>query len=285
MIKLLSLVCSLLLLHYIARAQIPYHILPSGIIGIQLADTMLNTKEVLLKAGIKSYRYQITPASDKRFDSQSVCLNKQGNVIAYKMCMTRSSERPGFCVKDSFFYDEKDRLSEYISFDGNGKVSDKRVADYSNEHEIKYMHVFALPNPDTSFEFRDYSEQGRLTGIMHALNINNRKDIAYTKLYYNKDGVLDSAHDGFSAYGTMFFKKKVIKDRTILEAENKAFSFKWTYDASGKCIEMEWNGIKAKASSKFVSKYYYNIDGTLAKVTEKSGKMPEYVINYSYEKW
>lgn len=280
----IPIITTILFFQFAVHAQIPYSILPSGIIGIQLADTMLNTKEVLLKAGIKSYSYQIAPFPERGFDSQTVYLNRQGNIIAYQMCMTKSSAKPGFCVKDSFFYDEKDRLLEYISFDGNRKVSNKRIADYSNEREIKFMDVFT-PDQDTSFEFRDYNEKSRLTGIMHVRNINNRKDIAYTKLYYNKDGGLDSAHDGFSSYGTVIFKKKIKDDKTILEAANKAFLFKWTYDASGKCIEMEWNGIKQKTSSKFLSKYFYNTDGTLAQVTEKTGKMQEYVINYTYEKW
>jgi hypothetical protein len=285
MARIISLITALIFLQCTLHAQIPYGILPSGITGIELADTMLNTKEVLLRAGIRSYSYQITPAPEKRFDAQTVYVNKQGKIIAYKACMTKAGERPGFCVRDTFLYDEKGRFLTSISFDRGGKEERRKIADYSNERDVKYMNVFAASNPDTSFEFRDYNEKGLLTGIMHIRNINGRKDIVYTKLYYNNNGGLDSAHDGFSWYGTIILKKKVQKDKAMIEAVNKAYRFKWTYDASGKCIEMEWNSIKQKVSLKFLSRYLYNADGTLAKVTEKAGKTPEYVINYTYEKW
>jgi len=285
MIKIFSAAAALILFQCTTHAQIPYSLYPSGITGINLADTILNTKEVLVKAGVKSYSYQIIPAPEKTFNTETVYINRQGNIIAYQICMPKTSNSAGFCLKDTFLYDGTQRLSASISFDGAGRETYKKIADHSNEREIKYMGVSLLPYPDTSFEFQDYNENGQLTGMMYIRNIDNRKDIVYTKLFYNKNGDLDSAHDGFSSYGTTIFKRKVKEDKTIIEAANNAVHFKWTYNTSGKCIEMEWNFIKQKDSSKFLSKYFYNTDGTLAKVTEKKGKMPESIINYAYVKW
>lgn len=285
MIRKISLIVSLIFLRLAAPAQIPYSILPYGIIGIHLVDTMLNTKEVLQKAGIRSYSYEIIPAPEKNIATQTVNVNRQGNIVAYQTCIPKSSASKGFCFRDTFLYDEKDRLAVFISFDGHGKETYKRIADYSNAEEVKFTNLIAAPHADTFYQFRDYNQLGLLAGIMHISNINDRKNIAYTKLYYNRDGGLDSAHDGLSQYGTVIFKKKVKNDQTILEAANKAHRFKWTYDTSGKCIEMEWNGIKQKASSKFINRYFYNGDGTLAKVIEKNRTLPEYVISYTYEKW
>jgi len=284
------LVCIIHLLSLQVFSQYPlYTLLPSGVSGIVFGDTLLNTRTVLQREGIKKIT-AIQTSSRSHSSFTTMYKVTDGRIEARYWCYRPAPDTAfRFCQHDTLLYDIQKRLQEYRAGNSNDPFL-KMMYEYKTDSNVSITSIMKDPRKlvaDTSIYHQGYNGKGQLTsqhyepGAPYPLNAN---------LYYNKDGLPDSIrHEDptWEAY-TFSHKRKGKKLLLILETTNG--THKWTYNATGQCIASEW-------TSKFLSrspnsdvrklfteiKYEYNADGTLSKVVEK--RTNEKIITaYTYER-
>src|SRR5687768_4986652 len=112
----------ILFVHFTGFAQFSFHVFPMGVSGDAYADTILNTRAVLLKAGVKQINaHQTLPEVTKTFASKTVQLNKDGQIDKMTICFARNKETNfTLCVYDIIFYDTVGRLASIKITDSKG---------------------------------------------------------------------------------------------------------------------------------------------------------------------
>lgn len=281
-----------LLSNFPAFAQFPIHtIFPMGVIGYSDAEGLLNKKEILLREGIKKVTsYQTSPEFAGTFTLKSVYVNKEGNIDSVIVCFPKSTKGDsGFCSTQYYLYDHSGRLIESRLYDTK-KMASQTLSEYIDQNEIKTTTI-DLVNSHTFTEYKYFNQKGQ---FVKSKQIINRAESPNTFLYYNINGLLDSIKYENSAMATNIFKRTEKRKSKIIEMETAIASFKWTYNSSDKCISASIatknklysaTGPGNKYSSKLEVHYYYNSDGTLSKVTEKTDGMRLHSMIYSYSKW
>jgi hypothetical protein len=289
--KIISLLAVTLSFYLPGFSQYTLHtIFPMGVIGYSSADDLLNKREILQREGIKKITaYQTVPEMPKTFTSKTVYLNTNGNMDAITICFSnRTGTDSGFCVTDSLFYDHLGRLREYRSHDIKG-VTLQSISEYKSDREVKSTTITRL-NPDTLTEYKYFNEKGQMVRVKQ---LTNGVEKGNASLYYNKDGLTDSIKYENSPLATSIFKRTEKRKSKSIETENTLAKFKWIYNLSGQCIATiiavkNQTYLSTRSGDKYSSKteinYYYNTNGTLSKVTQKTGRMPKYSMIYSYSK-
>ena len=109
---------------------------------------------------------------------------------------------------------------------------------------------------------------------------------------------MDSVRDDKSPFPTTVFKRKQQKKNTLIEMEYQKGKISWTYNSAGQCIRTSFYVknqapmlgqpyVFTKKRPEYISNteasYFYNSNGTLSKITEKSVDGPVLTVIYSYE--
>jgi hypothetical protein len=264
-------------------AQFPVGILPIGTLGVGEADTLLNTRAILMKAGIRSYSYETSPHPEKMFDSKTVYINKQGNTSAVKLCDSPANGNTVFCILDTFLYDDQGRLSTVINIDKKGTIL-QNILEYPDESVVRYKIPYstAAAGFDTLTGYKYFNEKGQIVTEKQVLK---GGDTAYTLFFYDKNSRIDSVQYPGSGWATVVFKRNRQKNYNIIKASTATTHFKWTYNLAGQCFEAEYTTIQHTGDKaiNWKARYYYNPDGTIAKITEQRGSEPV-TLDYTYSK-
>ena len=79
----------------------------------------------------------------------------------------------------------------------------------------------------------------------------------------------------------------------MIEMTNPIAAYQWIYNLSGLCMKFRYTRknlqnmtttSEYKDNFETAVNYYYNIDGTLSKVTQEIGNLPKTTVYYSYSK-
>lgn len=290
MLKALILISSSLFFGLPIVAQfLVSNILPVAMHGDPYADTLLNTSALMKREGIKKVIAKQT--SDKitgTYNSKTAYLNEHGNISACTICFPGLKRvSPGSCMGDTFLYNSRGLMIEMSSKDVKEPYL-RIIAEYTGEREVKYRTI-AKTVPDTMIDYKFYNEKGQLVRLKQIRKGIEADDM---RLYYNADGFVDSINHRNPHWGTFLFTRKESRKTKQIEMENANSKYEWIFNQSGQCIstKMAWNKqhVRGQSRSSYKTeleiKYFYNPDGTLAEVTNKTTGKPKVTFRYSYEK-
>jgi hypothetical protein len=292
--------CCGVLLQLHTQAQTIDPLLPTGIPGNPLSDTLLNKNSILAKAGVKQiFAIATSPGPGKNLISKTAYINKAGNIQLLQICFPRNGEDTTLCTYDTLIYDDKDRLVNLEAVDAKGNFYFKQTVDYTGKNEEKYISKSGEGNnPVTTTRY--FNDKGQLVRQIEVISGKNPQQNS-ALIYYNADGLPDSVRhtrhtttDGVvmvSPTTVDVFKRTKKKKEIGVEMENDQALFKWVYNAAGQCLSAGivtkfrpgmplTHGKSADLTTKSV--ILYNPDGTLAKIiTEYSDKAP-ITVTYLY---
>lgn len=269
------------------KAQFVERVMPAAVHAESSADTLLNTRQVLLKAGVKEWQVSNSdPGITKTFASKRCKVDSNGRVAKIITCFHKN-QSTGFthCITDTIVYEIGDRIKSMRETDNANNPPMVYEGSAVNENKSQYTRSF---DKDTSFSQEIYDRAGRLIHYMGK----NGSAIYNTRYYYNADGLLDSmVHAGGETY---VFKRSIKRRNKIVEMQTLTGNyFRWDFNVSGQCVGFIANtkyrpGVVFangyKKDLKLVIRYYYNDDGTLSKVVNKRSDIPTFTLNYSYIK-
>lgn len=268
----------------ITNAQSYRRLLPTTLYAESTIDTLINTSKVLSTARVKELLV-FNPDSHitKTFATKRALVNKDGKVIKTISCFRADSSGYIHCIEDTLVYELNGRLKSM-------KITDAKNAPLAieavvvNESETKYT---AIWGKDTSLSKEVYDKNGRLIHYWSTIG-----SVTQNTRYFYTDGLLDSIN--YNDKETQVFEWKSRRNGKVVETRNPIGIFaRWDFNQLGQCIRFtagvkEKNGIiiekELKKNSKSVVKYFYNNDGTLLRVVEKSGGKPTVTLNYKYVK-
>lgn len=103
-------------------AQFSFQVFPVGANGDPFSDTLLNTRNILLAAGIKQVNaYQTLAEVTKTFESKIVNLNKNGRVEKITACFAKSKvSNFTLCIYDTIVYDNSGHMLGINTTDNKG---------------------------------------------------------------------------------------------------------------------------------------------------------------------
>lgn len=287
--KAVVLLAANLLFYLPGFTQFPIqYIFPMGVKGDPLGDTLLNIRTIIIKQSIKKITaWQTLPETTKAFASKTMWLNKDGNIDAITICFPKhGNSDSGLCMTDSILYDHKGRLIEFKASDAKKEVYMLSLADYISEKEMKYSTILKA-DADTIVGYRYLNEKGQMVRLQQ---IRKDGEVTNSFIFYNKDGLADSIRYDNPAASTSIFRRNEKRKTRTIEMENNIARFKWTYNFSGQCI-ITSIAVKNRSRrpgaaymSETIINYYYNPDGTLSKVSDKTSDKPATTMYYSYFK-
>ncbi|SRR6266496_1103498 len=288
--KLIIFFAATVLIQFSAFTQFSFRVFPMGIIGDAYADTLLNTRSILAKSGIRQvHTYQTLPEITKSFVSKTTKLRKDGHIEQMTICFVPNKDNFTFCVDDTVLYDYAGRLIMMKTTDNRGNDYPVSVVDYFSEREVKVSSRSSMLHPeDSTVSCQYYNEKGQLIKVRRTWK---GQEMENTSFYYNKDGLLDSTRNSW--LGTFVFKRRKRKKTRQIEMDNPVARYKWIYNSSGQCasstiiIKGLPNSVREsgyKGDLKTESNYFYNPDGTLSKVTTTSSDKSTFTTYYSYTK-
>lgn len=269
------------------KAQGFPRVMPVGIEN----DTLINSSAILRKAGIKEIQ---TVNSNSRivktFDTQNCTINTNGKVNKTVTCFWKeNSTQVAFCDSDTVIYNADGRIIFRKHTFKNAFIVYKGTP--MNEYEWEYITLSQIESnaPDSIIEHEKYNEKGQ---IIYFKSENSDRVLFNNRYYYDADGFLDSISEGDNQ-GYVF--KKIIKgNRKIIETRKPdGDRYSWEYNTLGQCIQFKYL-VKHKPGLQFVNRhkkdikritqYYYNEDGTIAKIVHSGNDIKEYTISYTYIK-
>lgn len=262
---------------------------PVGVIGTD-GESLLNKKEILAREHIREVQaYQTSPEVYETFTSKNMFINRDGNIDSVVMCFSKPNKiDSAFCTRQHYFYDSSERLMELVLYDKNN-IASKTVCENIGKDTVKIKTIDST-NSHEFIEYKYFNQKGQ---FIKSKQILNGVEGSNTLLYYNVDGSPDSIKYENSNLPTNIFKRTKKSDLKIIEMENIDAKFKWIYNSSDQCtatfvaIKNRYYSTQVagkKYNSKLTIKYYYNLDGTLSKVTEKTLGKPLQATVYSYSK-
>jgi hypothetical protein len=283
--KKVFILLTIILLQISGFAQFRFYVFPMWELADQYADTILNTRDILVNAGVKQIKtYKTSPG--KGFETKTVNLNKDGSIDNMTICFVPNKNNSTFCVNDTLKYDNAGRL---VLLKTNSNKHQNLYAflavDYVNERQATYTHIINSEKiSDTSIEYKYYNTTGQMIKLEEK---RKGQPPSSTSYYYNRDGLLDSLQQ--VSWGTFIFNRNIKRKEKIITMENPDFIYKWIYNNSGQCtmltiLSKRPHGTVA-AGTKGKTKYYYNADRTLSKiVVNRIGQQPGSTMYYSYLK-
>src|SRR4051794_38156889 len=126
--KVITLLTAILLFQLSGFTQFPLYVFPMTVIGDTYADTLINTKALIVREGIKKiYAYQTQPEATKTFVSKTMYFNENGNIEKITACFGKK-ENITFCINDTLLYDNKGRMTEMKMFDSKDSLYMRSIA-------------------------------------------------------------------------------------------------------------------------------------------------------------
>ena len=126
-----------------------------------------------------------------------------------------------------------------------------------------------------------FDEQGRV--ISHERIDQTGHVLENSRYYYHADGLLDSIVNDH--YGSFRYVRKNQGKAKLITMKHSNFEYYWLYNAAGQCTNYEFYFYKTTLSvpSSYIEEYFYNIDGTLSHIVNKSSERETFVTRYTYE--
>ncbi len=294
---------SILLFNNAVPAQVLVNqFFPMGINNDIFADTLINKKEILVKAGIRKVTIrQSPPIVSTSFASKTYSLDQNGNIESLQFCLYNPESFSIFCMNNIFWYESTGQLYEIKMYDAKGTLYCKYTTECLDKNSAKYTSTtifngLVVVNGDTLIDYKYYNEKGQLIKLTKLLKAAEPFHILY---YYNNDGLLDSASYSDPSLQTTKFTRKHRRKNTLIEMEHPRGRYSWTYNSSGQCTHILFEIItqvpipnqqpylfgkpKPVYKKSMEMFYYYNSNGTLSKITERQNNGKELSAIYSYE--
>ncbi len=279
-----------LLLNLTGVAQFPHCLMPGPVIGIAFGDSLLNTREILQKSGIKKiYAYQTSSEKLKTYKSQTTIVNQSGNVESVTTSFPKNEHtKTPWSLFDTILYDDQSRIREIKFTDSKRTEYLQILFDFIGEDELKFSQIVKMQNKqwDTLIDHRYLNKKGQMVKLIQVRKDRPPETSLY---YYNADGLLDSVQYENSLLPTIVYKRHEKGKQKIIEAQIQNSKFRWVFNQTGQCTITEitttypprsnYNGvIKSK------TEYHYNPDGTLSKVIQKGRDNEKATMYYTYSK-
>jgi hypothetical protein len=286
--KLILLFFTTVLVHFCAFAQYSFQVFPIGVVGNPYADTLLNTRAILLAAGIRQIKsYQTKSDLSKTFPIKNVWINKDGQIEKVFMC---DEKIPLHCIEDTFICNAAGNLDTIKSKDGLGYNFEIIIIKYISENERESLEISQAKgkSKDSLISYKSYNEKGQLVKLRR---LYKGRELQNTSFYYNNDGLLDSTRDSYN--GIFIFTSRKKGNRKLIEMKNSLRRCTWVYNESGQCLSYSsvgkyppgyWPANVHAGKRKANVAVFYNPDGTVSKVTSKSNDYPSVTVYYSYVK-
>jgi len=274
--KLLVFFFSLLCLQGFSQFPV-YTIMPMGVSGVVFGDTILNTRVVLQRAGIRKITaVEVSTARGKGASFTTTYSVSNGKIASRSWCFRPAPDTAfRFCVHDSVLYNSKGQPQEYRAGGSRETAYMKMMIEREDDENASFTWITKDPKkpaPDTSNYHHRYNAKGQLVSQQYDA------DARYPVnawLYYNADGLPDSIRHENKAWGTYVFNRKHKGKKTIITLEKPNAKYRWVYNNQGQCIASETsfryparkpNGAREKQETNV--EYFYNANGTLSKVVE-----------------
>ena len=271
-------------------AQIPYGLMPGPVIGIAFGDSVLNTRDILKKSGIKKiYAYQTASEKLKTYKSQTSVINEGGNVESLTTCFPKNEHTDTtWCLFDTVLYDDQGRKREIKFTDNKGYEYSNILFEFIGENEVKFSQIAKMQNKqwDTLIDHKYFNTKRQMVKL---IQIRKDRPPETSLYYYNADGLLDSVQYKNSLLPTIVYKRSEKGKKKIIEAQIQISKFKWIFNQSGQCTSFEVTTTYPPRSNytgviKSVTEYHYNPDGTLSKVSLKRSDKVKSMMYYTYSK-
>lgn len=272
-------------------AQFPHCLMPGPVIGsISFGDSLLNTREILQKAGIKKiYAYHTSSEKLKTYKSQTSVVNENGDIESITTCFPKNDHtNTEWCHFDTALYDQHGRIHEIKSRDTKGYEYSQILFEFNSENELKYSQIAKMQNKqwDTLIDYRYFNKKGQMVKLIQTRKNRPTETSLY---YYNADGLLDSVQYENSLLPTIVYKRIDKGKKKIIEAQVQHSKFKWVFNQSGQCTSLNITTTHPPRSNytgviKGETIYNYNADGTLSKISIKRSDKVKSTMSYTYSK-
>jgi len=281
----------LLVLSLDGLAQFPHCLMPGPVIGsVSYGDSLLNTREILQKAGIKKiYAYHSSSEKLNTYRSQTSVINKNGNIESITTCFPKNEHtNTEWCIFDTVLYDDLGRIHEAKSRDTRGYENSQILYEHIGENEVKFSQITKMQNKqwDTLIDYRYFNKKGQMVKLIQT---RKNRPIETSLYYYNADGLPDSVQYENSQLPSIVFKRINKGKKKIIDAQIQHSRFKWVFDQSGQCNSLSITTIYLPRSNytgviKGETVYRYNADGTLSKIYIKRSDKVKSTLSYTYSK-
>lgn len=269
----------------------PYSLMPGPVIGsVSYGDSLLNTREILHKAGIKKiYAYHTSSEKLKTYRSLTSIINKNGNVESMTICFPKNEHtNTEWCNFDTVLYDHQGRIHETKSRNSKGYEYYQTLSEFIGENEVKFSQINKMQNRhwDTLIDHKYFNKRGQMIKL---IQIRKDRPPETSLYYYNADGLLDSVRYENSMMPTIVYKRDVKGSKKIIEAQVQHSKFKWIFNQSGQCTRLSITstyppGSNYSGVTKGKTEYHYNPDGTLSKISIKRSDKVKSTMSYTYSK-
>jgi len=299
MSKLSILVFSLILLST-AHSQVVIHQhFPLGMTVDIFGDTLVNTREILVKAGIRKVNIrQSQPVITSSMVSRTYLLNQNGNIESLQYCFYNPKSDSTFCYNNKFSYASNGQMYELKLYDAKETMYSQYTVEWLDKNSAKCTSttVFNGVSGDTLVDYKYYNEKRQLIKLTQ---LRKSQEPFQSLFYYNKDGLLDSVSYPNSPLPATKFSRKYKGKNTLIELEYPKGKYSLTYNSSGQCLLAQFEqknnapvlnqqpylfgNPKPKRGPIMTTQFYYNSNGTLSKITEQQLDGKELTLIYSYE--
>ncbi len=285
--------CSFFLLSYSFVVHAQSGIYPSGESTSFNDDTILNTKTIIIREGIKTIEvYKNAPKGKRKAVLlRSVNIDAHANILSVDFCIQNPGKKKAYWwYKEAYqYYDTGEVIMTHTSSDvRNDTPFLTEIKYHINDTTTKTATTsfFAGPavsenprEPETMFDYNYYNTKGQLLKSVNILRNNN-----YAQIYtYNSEGLLDTVfYDNTGQYDVYTRSKK--NGNTIIQNTGPYGIISWIYNSAGRCMGMMRQYKNQGSFPSVYVDYVYNANGTLSEVVIKGGGNPtvNLYISYSY---
>lgn len=264
---------------------------PSDVLTNFYDDTLLNTKAILIKEGVKKIEvYKNAPKGKRKTVLlRSVNVDAHANILSVDFCVQNPRKKNVYWwYKETYqYYDTGEVIMKHTSSDVRNDTPfmteiKYRVNDTTTKTATTSLFAGASLSenpsvPETMFDYNYYNRKGQLLKTINILRQSN-----YARIYiYNNEGQIDTVFlDNTGKYEVYTRSKR--KGNTIIQCTGPYGITSWIYNAENRCIGLMMQfGNQANPSSKYVD-YLYNTNGTVSEVKIKETGKETINLYYSY---
>ena len=283
-----KIICSLFFLYSSFFAMAQSGLYPSDVLTNFYDDTILNTKTILIKEGVKKIEvYKNAPKGKRKAVLlRSVYVDAHANILSVDFCIQNPGKKKVYWwYKETYqYYDTGEVIMKHTSSDVRNDTPflteiKYRVNDTTTKTATTTFFAGTAAEetprvPETMFDYYFYNRKGQLLKTINILRNNN-----YAQIYiYNSQGQIDTVfHDNTGKYEVYTRSRR--NGNTIIQCTGPYGMASWIYNAENRCIgNMIQTG---RLASKYVD-YLYNANGTLSEAIIKEAGMETVNLYYSY---
>lgn len=288
-IRKLGLLLFLLVNSFFLNAQSGLY--PSGDMHSFIDDTLLNTKTLIIREGIKQIEVYKDAPKDKRKAVllRTMKLDAHANILSVDFCIQNPKKKKVYWwYRETYqYYDTGEVIMKHTSSDVRNDTPFLTEIKYRvNDTTTKTATTtfFAGPAlsenprvPETMFDYNYYNTMGQLLKSINILRNNN-----YGQIYtYNSEGLVDTVfYDNTGRYDVYTRSKR--NGNTIIMNSSPYGVISWMYNPAGRCTGLMRQYNNQSAFPSVYVDYVYNANGTVSEVIIKEGSKPWLRLYYSY---